>query len=222
MPSNPLTIVVGEDQSLLRLGIVQALRSAGYTVLAETEDGPSTIDAVVELRPAVLLVKHDLPVINSVACCQRIRAQVGSQTAIIVLLDRASDIWEALRSGANGYALRETKIDLLPWAVKYVEAGLGWIGPNIAQYLTMGKGLPLLRGVADQFAEVTPLTMLSDREQDVARLLIEGVSNQEIADTMGLKIQTVKVHVKNILRKLHASSRSHAVSIILKSGRKGL
>jgi DNA-binding NarL/FixJ family response regulator len=216
--SRPLSVIVAEDQALLRLGMVQVLRSAGYSIAAETTTGDETLAQAESLRPEVILLKKDIPGLDGVRCSRALRSSLGSSLAILMLLGRADDFWEALDSGANGFALRETHVDLLPYAVKQVNSGLGWIGPNISQYLVMGNGLPILRGAANRFANAQSLSALTDREQDVIHLLVEGASNQQIAQSLGLKLQTVKVHVKNILRKLNAESRAQAISLVLNPG----
>jgi two-component system NarL family response regulator len=212
------TVIVAEDQPLLRLGLVQALKNSGYAVVAETADGPSTVEMTGQLKPAVVLIKKELPGLDGVQCVGQIRRMLGNDISLIMLLSSPADFWEALESGANGYALRETVAELLPFAIKHVNAGLGWIGPNIAKYLISGRGLPILLGAAGRFAHAPAIGQLSDRERDVLRLLTNGSSNQKIAQTLGVQLQTVKVHVKNILRKLGVASRSEAISLILKSG----
>jgi len=217
MPSGPLTVVIAEDQALLRLGMAQTLKAAGYSIVAETSDGETTLAEVRRLQPSVLLIKKDLPGTNGVRCAKSLRAEFGSRLAIIVTLSSPADFWQALESTANGYILRETKVELLPNAVKQVDSGLGWIGPNICQYLLMGKGLPLLKATSSTFSNIVAIRTLSDREQEVMALLANGSSNQQIADALGLKLQTVKVHIKSILKKLKADSRSHAISLLLRT-----
>lgn len=186
--------------------------------MAETDDGPMTVEKTSEFKPAVVLIKKDLPRLDGVQCVKQIRRIHGTDVGLILMLSSPSDIWDGLDSGANGYALRETIAELLPFAIKHVNAGLGWIGPNIAKYLVQGKGLPLMLGAANRFAQSPIMGQLSDREQDVLLLLIEGSSNQKIAETLGLQVQTVKVHIKSILRKLKVNSRSEAISLVLKAG----
>jgi DNA-binding NarL/FixJ family response regulator len=101
--------------------------------------------------------------------------------------------------------------------VKTVNSGLGWIGPNISQYLVKGKGLPILKSAANRFAQSPALATLSDREQEVLHFLVDGATNQQIAEVLGLKVETVKVHVKAILRKLNAHNRAEVISLALKS-----
>lgn len=218
MPASLPTVIVAEDQPLLRLGIVQALKNSGYAVVAETVDGPTTVAMTLQLKPAVVLIKKELPVLDGVQCVKQIRRVLGHEVALIMLLSSPSDFWEGLDSGANGYTLRETIAELLPLAIKHVNSGLGWIGPNIARYLVSGRGLPILLGAADRFAHAPAIGRLSDRERDVLNLLTNGSSNQKIAQTLGVQLQTVKVHVKSILRKLGVASRSEAISLILRSG----
>lgn len=218
MPVTPLSIVIAEDQTALRTAMARSVTAAGYNVIGECIEGNTAQVLVRRLRPSVLIIRKDLPLISGVRCCQVLRQTFGSEIGLLLTLSRPSDLWDALESGANGYIMRETRLELLAYAVKQVDAGAGWIGPDIAHYLVSGRGLPLLRSASRRFNSAPNLNVLSDREQDVLTLLIDGTSNQHIADTLGLKLQTVKVHVKSILKKMQAESRSQLISRVLQSG----
>lgn len=213
-----VTAALVEDQLLLRLGIVQVLESSGITVVAEAEDGPTALQKVLATHPNVLLIKKDLPDADGVLVVQQIRKFARDQR-VIMMLSKPSDLWPALESHANGYVLRETVVNLLPHAVEQVWNGKGWIGPNIAHYLLLGEGLSLLADIASHLKDVRSDYKLSLREQDVAQLIVRGMSNQQIADQLGLRLQTIKVHVKNVLRKLRVNSRSEVIAKLLRSKR---
>lgn len=218
MSLHPLHVLIAEDQRLLRMGLAQAISNAGYHIGAETETIESTLERAEAVRPGTVLIKRDLPGGDAVQCCKALRQMLGPELALIVMLTRPSDIWGALESTANGYTLRETVVELLPHALKYVNQGLGWMGPNISHYLVSGRGLPLLFTAANRYLATPQVKALSDREQDVLLLLLDGLTNSDIGDKLGLKLETVKVHVKNILRKLKARTRAEAIAMILKGG----
>ncbi|HEY9712009.1 MAG TPA: response regulator transcription factor, partial [Chroococcales cyanobacterium] len=189
-----------------------------YKILAQTENGIETIEQTIALVPDILLVKHNLPEPDGIACTRAIRSALGDQISIVLALTHPSEIWDCLDCGMNGLVLRETRVELLPYALKQVDAGHGWIGPHIAEYLLLGDGLPFLRA-SGKALNVNLIKNLSDRERAVVRLLVQGASNQAIADSLGLSLQTVKVHIKSILRKLGASTRSEAIVFLLSGGK---
>lgn len=219
-PQKKTTILVAEDKQVLRLGLKQLCNAIqGCEVIAEAQDGPSTIDRACALHPSVIFIREDLPVLDGVKTTQQIKRRMPD-IGVIMLLTDASDFFRAAESGADGYIMRETPEHLIAIVIDTVTNGGAWIGPLVAQYLLHGDGLPVLRGAPVNAIDVPGFTRLTAREKDVLRLLVKGLSNQKIADSLMLKLETVKVHMRSILKKLEVEGRAEVISRVLKAGRR--
>lgn len=218
MKAKKITILLAEDREVVRIGMRHLLgRLDNCEIIGEAQDGRSAIEQTRLLRPTMVFIKRDLPVIDGVAASQQIK-KLGFGTRIIMLLSRESDCWTSLDSGTDGYIMRETPELLISAAVAIVSEGGSFIGPLIAHYLLHGPGLPMMRAVLTDRVDMPELSTLSRREKQIVRLLIDGMSNQQMADSLGLKVQTIKVHVRNTLNKLNVNTRTDAVAKVLRTG----
>lgn len=200
------------------MGLKQIVTAiANCEVIAETKDGASTVDRANELRPDLILIKIDLPLMDGVRTAQIIKRN-RPNIRIIMLLTNESDFFRAIHSGSDGYIMRETPEDLIATAIDTVSTGGAWIGPLVAQYLLHKDGLPLLRSVSLNVPDIPGLSKLTAREKDVLRLLVKGLSNQKMANLLMLKLETVKVHMRSIRRKLGVTGRAEVISKVLKAG----
>ncbi|MBP9089641.1 response regulator transcription factor [bacterium] len=213
-----VTVLLAEDREVVRLGMRHLLGSLdGCEIIGEAEDGRSAIEQAQILRPTIVFIKRDLPKIDGIAASQQIKKQ-GFGTRVIMLLSKESDFWTSIDSGADGYIMRETPELLISAAVDIVSQGGSFIGPLVAHYLLHGPGLPMIRAVLTDRVDMPGLSLLSRREKQILRLLIDGLSNQQMADTLELEVQTIKVHVRNTLKKLNAHGRTDAVAKVLRTG----
>ncbi|MDZ4837332.1 MAG: response regulator transcription factor [Candidatus Melainabacteria bacterium] len=218
MSPRRITVLLAEDREVVRLGMRHILNGlGGCEIIGEAQDGRSAIEQSLILRPSIVFIKRDLPVVDGIAASQQIKKQ-NSGTRVIMLLSRESDFWTSIDSGADGYIMRETPEQLISAAVDIVSQGGSFIGPLIAHYLLHGPGLPMIRAVLSDRVEMPGLKLLSRREKQILRLLIDGMSNQQMADTLELEVQTIKVHVRNTLKKLNVHGRTDAVAKVLRTG----
>ncbi|MDZ4836832.1 MAG: response regulator transcription factor [Candidatus Melainabacteria bacterium] len=216
--TNRITILIADDKEVLRLGLKQLVEGiADCQIIGEAYSGQDAVDLAVEFKPDVVLIKRDLPLLDGVSATARIKRLCPS-TAVILLLSLESDFWSAIDSGADGYIMRETPEHLLAAAIQTVHQGHSWIGPMVARYILKGEGLPVLRRALAERVDMPSLRYLSSREKEVLCLLTDGLSNQAIAESLALQLQTVKVHVRSILKKLNVEGRAEAISKVLKSG----
>lgn len=192
-------------------------RLEGCEIIGEATDGRSAIEQARLLKPSIVFLKRDLPGVDGVFASQEIK-KLGLGTRVIMLLTNESDFWTSLDSNADGYIMRETPEQLISAAVEIVSRGGSFIGPLIANYLLHGPGLPVIRAVLTERVDLPGLNLLSRREKQIMRLLLDGLSNQQMADELGLEVQTIKVHVRNTLRKLNAKGRADAVAKVLRTG----
>ncbi len=132
----------------------------------------------------------------------------------IILLSEETHFWSALSVKAEAYLIWPTS--WLSNAIDVVSKGGVWLGPYITQYLLQGDGLRLLQAVSSTLELPKSLEILSNREREVLKLLVDGMTNKEIADALNLRLGTVKVHVNHILSKLQVEHRSQAIAKLTK------
>jgi DNA-binding NarL/FixJ family response regulator len=180
---------------------------ADFKVVGEAENGEDAIRLAGELQPDIVLMDLIMPVMDGIIATSRIRRQYPDVEVIALtsVLDDGS-IFGAIRAGAIGYLLKDTKADKLIYAVKSAVAGQVQLSPQVAKRLLKEVDFPEMPD---------PLT---DRESDILRMLASGCSNKEIARDLNIGEKTVKTHVSSILSKLGVTSRTQAVIYALRTG----
>jgi DNA-binding NarL/FixJ family response regulator len=212
-----IRIVLCEDQTLVRDGLRTILGlQPGMEVVGEAADGEQAVRRTLELRPDIVLMDIQMPVRSGVEATALITA-ARPDTRVIVLttFDYDDYVFEAIKAGAMGYLLKDVPARELIDVVRRVHAGESFIQPNVASKLLLEFGR---RQRPAQSAPGPQTDDLTERERDVLTLLAEGRSNREIGGTLHLAESTVKNHVSNILSKLHAANRTHAVTLAREQG----
>lgn len=211
-----IRILIADDKQIYRFGLRELLRGIeGCEVVGEAEDGLRAVELATNLQPDLVFIKNDIAEQDGIIVTQNIKKSCP-KTRVLMLLSKEQDFWAALDAEADGYLVREMMTAVIPMVIKVLTGGGAFIGPTISLYLLKGEGLKLLKSALAKQPDTTALATLSNREKDVLDLLVEGMSNQHIADKLGLSIQTVKVHVRHILRKLRVEDRTQAVLKVLK------
>lgn len=226
MSDATIRVLICEDQRLMResLRVVLDLEP-GMTVVGEARDGAEGIRLAEALQPDVILMDIKMPVLDGVAATAAITTRLpGAKVIILTTFDTDTYVFDAIEAGALGYLLKDVPAAELATTIRRVQAGEAFIQPGVATKLLMEYGRrgrlahpPAAGGPAPVPAPGSPAPAppddLSEREQDVLRLLAQGASNREIADQLFLAEGTVKNHVSNILMKLHAANRTHAATL---------
>jgi len=201
---SPIRIMTVDDHPLLRQGIAALIKSQpDLTLVAEAYDGEEAVAQFRLHRPDVTLMDLQMPNVNGTEAISRIRSEFP-EAKILVLSTYAGDvqILRAIKTGAKGYLLKgNVRTELLD-AIRAVHAGRKQLPPEIAAELAQ-------HAADDQ---------LSVREIDVLRLIGDGNANKQIADKLSIGEATVKNHISNILSKLGANDRAHAVTIAIQRG----
>jgi DNA-binding NarL/FixJ family response regulator len=199
-----IRILTVDDHALLRRGIAALINAEpDMKLVAEASSGPEAIAEFKKHRPDVTLMDLQMPGMSGIECVIAIRSDFPN-ARIIILTTYPGDVQvvRALKAGARGYLLKGQVNRDLPEVIRAVHAGQRRIPPEIAL----------------EVAEHTAEDDLSAREIEALRLIAAGNANKEIANRLGIAEETVKSHVTNILAKLHANDRTHAVTIALKRG----
>ena len=203
-----IRVVVVEDQTLVREGVIGLLRLApDVEVVGEAADGRQGLDEIEDTRPDVVLLDLRRPVLDGLGGLAELAAR-GDRTPVLVLTTFADDeaLFEALRAGARGYLLKDVSLEQLVAGIRDLAAGRSLVQPSVTEAVVRHLSQPPApdRGLP----RPEPLTA---RETEVLRLLSGGYSNREIAAAMHLAEGTVKNHVSSVLLKLGVRDRTRAV-----------
>jgi DNA-binding NarL/FixJ family response regulator len=200
----PIRVLAVDDHPIVRGGIAALVATqSDMQIVGEASNGREAIELFRSLRPDVTLMDVQMPVVDGIDALTAIRAEFP-EARVIVLTTYSGDVQalRALRAGAQAYLLKSLLQKELLDTIRDVQAGRKRIGQDVAA----------------QLADHATDDALTAREVEVLRLIAAGNSNKLIADRLSLSEDTIKGHVKNILSKLNASDRTHAVTIGLKRG----
>jgi DNA-binding NarL/FixJ family response regulator len=202
---NIINILIADDHSIVREGLKQLLDlEADFKVVGQASNGAETIDKVRELRPDVLLLDINMPVMNGINALKKIKEE-GFNTNVVVLTlhEDREYLLETMQIGATGYILKDSDSATLYKAIRDANNGESYIQPKLAAELVKEFNKP--RGV-----RLKPENELTQREYEVLSLIAEGFNNKEIADELYISEKTVKNHVSSIFRKINVSDRTQA------------
>lgn len=203
-----IRVLIADDHSVVLEGLRMFLeRDPELTVVGEAADGAEAVRLAQHLRPDVVLMDLLMPVMDGIAAISVIRKQLP-ETEVIALTSvlESTTVVGAVKAGAIGYLLKDTKAPELRKAIKAAAAGQVQLSPQASAYLVREVRTP----------EV--IEALTEREREVLHLLVQGLSNKEIARDMQIVEDTVKIHVKHILAKLGVQSRTQAVLCAIRLG----
>jgi DNA-binding NarL/FixJ family response regulator len=215
----PISVVVVDDQDLVRAGFV-ALLSAdpGMRVVGQAGQGEEAVRLIRATRPDIVLMDVRMPVLDGIEATRRITADPAcAATRVVILTTFGLDeyVFGALRAGAVGFLLKDTPPEELLRAVRVAAAGEALLSPSVTRRL-----VEVFATLPDptRIGNGTPPIELTDRENDVLRLVTAGLSNVEIADRLGIGPATVKTYVSRLLAKVGVAERIHLVIYAYESG----
>jgi two-component system NarL family response regulator len=203
-----IRVLICDDHALFRRGLIMVLESEdGIEVVAEAEDGKEAVQRAQEVTPDVVLMDVRMPRMSGIEATQVIVESVPTTKVLMLTVsDEEEDLYEAVKAGATGYLLKEISIEEVANAIRAVVMGQSLISPSMASKL-----LSEFNNLARQAQQKVIAPKLTDRELQVLKLVAQGMSNREAAETLFISENTVKNHVRNILEKLHLHSRMEAV-----------
>ncbi len=207
----PLRVMVVDDHPLVRAAIRQAISSAGIEVVADAGTVAETLETAPQVRPDVILLDLGLPDGSGLQLVRDLRQRLPEAQVVVLSVSGASqDVHDAVRSGAAGYLTKDIQPQALLRAIDGIRRG------QLAMSRTIAA--EALRQLRDDWVHARNGSMdLTAREEEVLRLVADGLTDREIAARLGVSKRTAEAHVGHILRKLGARSRAHAAGLAARS-----
>ena len=222
-----IRVLIVDDQEVVRKGLEIILRHTdGIEVVGVAADGAQAVQQAARLQPDVVLMDLKMPKMNGIHATRRIAQQAGERIPKVVVLttfDGDDWVFEAIRAGATGYLLKDADGAEIVQAVRDATEGKARLDPGVASKILLAfnqqKASPKNQGIPVQRDnENVQFEQLTERELSILQLMVQGMTNQEIAQSLFLAQGTVKNNVSNILRKLHSNDRTQAVLAALRAG----
>ena len=203
-----IRVLIADDEALIRSGLQLMLESqSDLRVVAEAEDGRSAVDLSLSIHPDVILMDIQMPQMTGIEATRKITT--GNNPPSVVMLTTFGDdanVYEALRAGASGFLLKDSRPEDVIRAIRAVAAGEALLSPAVTKRLVDQFVTTHHPSITDKDYE-----RLTDREREIVVLVAEGLSNQEIADRLFISFSTAKTHVSHVLTKLGLRDRIHIV-----------
>jgi len=212
------SVLVVDDQALLRVAFSSLIDAEeDLQVVGEAADGRQAVELATKLSPDVVVMDVRMPVMDGIEATRRITADRGAgvpRVLILTTFDLDEYVFDALRAGASGFALKSRPLDELLTAIRTVAEGEALLAPSVTRRL-----IAHFTGRARLAARApSGLEELTEREREVLSLVARGLSNAELAQTLHVSLPTAKTHVSRILTKLGARDRTQLVVLAYESG----
>ena len=213
-----IRVLVADDQQLVRAGLAGIVQAAAdLEVVADVDDGRQAVTAAAEHRPDVVLMDIRMPRMDGIEATSRITAAGHARVLILTTFDLDEYVFGALRAGASGFLLKDTRPLDLHAAIRTVALGEALLAPHITKRLIAAYVDAPSDKLSRPRAPQLP-TSVTSREREVLLLVAEGLSNAEIADRLFIGTGTVKTHIARLLTKLDARDRVQLVILAYRTG----
>jgi len=219
-----IRVLLVDDQEIVRQGLTTILKYApGIEVVGQAGDGEEAVAQARALRPEVVLMDLKMPRLGGIPATRRICTELPDTQVIILTTYDADDlVFEGIKAGAKGYLLKDAASETLVEAIHGVMRGESQLDPSVArkvlgEFQRLATEAPARKPALDTQDELV-IEPLTPREEEVLHLLVEGLSNKEIGARLHLTEGTIKNYVSNIIAKLQANDRTHAVVLAIKRG----
>lgn len=216
-----IKVLIAEDQEILRTGLKLTINTFdGIEVVGEAANGRQCIELSRELEPDVILMDLVMPELNGIDATHRIKqAQPAVRVIVFTSYSRDEDIFAAFGAGADAYCLKDIDPEKLGLAIRTAATGALYMDPRVAQRIFSAVTTNQTGGRTQPVAlNRNRAEALSTREVEVLKLLVEGLSNGEIATRLTISSETAKSHVRNIMSKMQVSDRTQAAVKAIREG----
>jgi two-component system, NarL family, response regulator DegU len=208
MNSTSPTVMLVDDHTMLRQGLRRSLETEGITVVAEASNGEEAIKIALATKPNVVLMDVSMPQIDGIEATRRLMAADNRQRVVILTMHIDRDVIErAMKAGAVGYMTKDSTVKEVVMAVKLAANGDRILSPRLAELM-----------LAEATTADDPVSILTNREEELLQLIADGLATSEVASTMYISQKTVKNHLASIYDKLQARDRTQAVLTAVKMG----
>lgn len=196
-----IRLIIVDDHTIVRQGLRAIMRvTPDLELIGEAGSGREAIEMALRLRPDVMLMDLIMPEVDGVSAIAEIKRLAPAVRVIALTTFTESElVLGAVQAGAEGYLLKDVDVQELTTAIRVVHSGQAYLHPQATRHLLQATARP------DQ-----PVEKLTGREQEVLRLVANGLTNRQIADALSISEKTVSVHVSNVLGKLGLASRTQA------------
>ena len=212
-----MRLIIADDHTLFRDSLKSLLESKGLDVVGVAGNGKEAVDMTRSLRPDVVLMDLSMPEMDGLSATRLLSADESLSDVKVVILTASTDdadLFEAIRSGAEGYVMKDLEAGDFIHLLEGVARGEPALTPLLAKKLLTEFANPKAKKPKEHDPDA-----LTAREMDVLEWMVQGVtSNRELSKKLGVSENTVKFHVRNILDKFHLNNRAQVVSYALRSG----
>lgn len=215
-----ISILMVEDHKLLRVGLKSLFNdTSDIKVIAEADNGKDAIEKAKTTKPDIILMDIGLPDISGIEATKRI-LDFNPTQKIIMLTSHINEkeVMESLNTGAFAYVIKDINTEILIMVIKTVNEGAIWLDPQIVPLIRDKSSCFIPQKQTSRAAFRAQHANLTEREYEVLKLVVEGQSNAEIADTLTISEHTAKAHVCNIIQKLVVDDRTQAAVKAIKEG----
>jgi DNA-binding NarL/FixJ family response regulator len=208
-----IKVLLADDKEIFREGLARLLdEQEQIEVVSRCSNGEQAIDKVKETKPDVVLIDNNISDCGSKEATQEIKGLFpGVQVALLTDSENEQELFSAIESGATGYLLKDMKVADLVESIDLIGKGEVVVSPPLAEKL-VDKITSMRQSEAESQMDLT------QQELEIVKLLVKGATNKEIAETLFIAENTAKVHVKNILEKLHLRNRQQAAAYAVQQG----
>ena len=222
--SSNIRVLLVEDHTMTRMGLQIVLEQAeGIELTAEADNGLEGVQKAIKLEPDVILMDIGLPEIDGVEATKRIRdAKLSSRIIMFTSRDSETDVFAALAAGADGYIMKGVNPEQLTSAIKAVNEGTAWLDPSIARMvlnnINQRPSVNLSSDLSSEPSKFAKNCGITTRELQVLKLIVDGMTNPQIAEELVISRATAKAHVHSILQKMCVDDRTQAAVTAMREG----
>ncbi len=208
-----VSIVVADDHKIVREGLIRLLESReDYTVVGEASDGEEAVAVVMDKQPDVVLMDLNMPKLSGIEATRQLdRAGCRSKILVLSMQEGQGHVEEVLRAGASGFVVKNSASTDVYNAIDAVRSGASYLSPAITQHVVDAIARPEATGSS-------AVSILTEREREVLKLITDGLSSKEIASDLGVSLKTIDSHRSNLMKKLDIHKVSGLVRFAIRSG----